>query len=287
MGKLDGKVAVVTGAARGQGRSHAVTLAEAGADVIAVDICADIENVKYPLATPADLDDTRRLVEKLDRRAVTFQADVREPSQLRAAVDGGVAELGRLDIVVANAGIAPLGPGLPGSAFLDSVNVNFLGVVNLVTAAYPHLEAGASIIATGSVAAMLRGATDLNQQGTGGAGYSLSKREVARFVHDLALALAPESIRVNAVHPGNVNTDMLHNPSMYKIFRPDLEAATREDFEPASAAMFPLPISWLEPRDISAAVVFLASDDARYITGQQLRVDGGVALKHMPALPNP
>jgi SDR family mycofactocin-dependent oxidoreductase len=287
MGKLDGKVAVVTGAARGQGRSHAVTLAEAGADIIAVDICADIENVKYPLATPADLDETKRLVEGLDRRAVTFQADVREPSQLGAALDDGVAELGRLDIVVANAGIAPLGAGLPGSAFLDSVNVNFLGVVNLVTAAYPHLKAGASIIATGSVAAMLKGATDLNQQGTGGAGYSLSKREVARFVHDLALTLAPESIRVNAVHPGNVNTNMLHNQSMYKIFRPDLEAATREEFEPASAAMFPLPISWLEPRDISAAVVFFASDDARYITGQQLRVDGGTALKHTPALPNP
>ena len=162
MGKLDGKVAVVTGAARGQGRSHAVTLAQASADIIALDICGDIENVQYPLATRAeDLEETQRLVEKLDRRAVTYQADVREPSQVRAAVDSGVRELHRLDIVVANAGIAPLGPGLPGGAFLDAVNVNFVGVVNLVTAAYPHLEAGASIIATGSVAAMLRGATDI------------------------------------------------------------------------------------------------------------------------------
>jgi NAD(P)-dependent dehydrogenase (short-subunit alcohol dehydrogenase family) len=109
---------------------------------------------------------------------------------------------------------------------------------------------------------------------------------VARFVHDLALALAPESIRVNAVHPGNVNTDMLQNPAMYKVFRPELDAPTREDFEPASAAMFPLPISWVEPRDISEAVLFLASDAARYVTGQQLRVDGGVALTHTPALPN-
>jgi NAD(P)-dependent dehydrogenase (short-subunit alcohol dehydrogenase family) len=218
---------------------------------------------------------------------VTGQADVREPAQVRAAVDGGVAELGRLDIVVANAGIAALGPHLTGSAFLDTVNVNFQGVVNVVTAAYPHLRAGASIIATGSVAAMFRGATDIRQQGPGGAGYSLSKREIARFVHDLALALAPESIRVNAVHPGNVNTDMLHNPAMYKVFRPELDEVATEDFEPASAAMFPLPISWLEPRDISAAVLFLASDDARYITGQQLRVDGGTALRHTPALPNP
>ena len=286
MGKLDGKVAVVTGAARGQGRSHAVTLAKAGADIIALDICADIESVQYPLARPADLAETQRLVEKEDRRCVTCQADVREPAQVRAAVDGGVTELGRLDIVVANAGITALAPDLTGSAFLDTVNVNFGGVLNVVTAAYPHLRAGASIIATGSVAAMFRGVTDIRQQGPGGAGYSLSKREIARFVHDLAMALAPESIRVNAVHPGNVNTDMLHNPAMYKVFRPELDEVTAEDFEPASAAMFPLPISWLEPRDISAAVLFLASDDARYITGQQLRVDGGCALKHTPALPN-
>jgi len=287
MGKLDGKVAVVTGAARGQGRSHAVTLAKAGADIIAVDICADIESVQYPLASPADLTETQRLVEKEDRRCVTCQADVREPAQVRAAVDGGVAELGRLDIVVANAGITALAPDLTGSAFLDTVNVNFGGALNVVTAAYPHLRAGASIIATGSVAAMFRGVTDIRQQGPGGAGYSLSKREIARFVHDLAMALAPESIRVNAVHPGNVNTDMLHNPAMYKVFRPELDEVTPEDFEPASAAMFPLPISWLEPRDISEAVLFLASDDARYITGQQLRVDGGCALKHTSALPNP
>jgi SDR family mycofactocin-dependent oxidoreductase len=287
MGKLDGKVAVVTGAARGQGRSHAVTLAKAGADIIALDICADIGSVRYPMASPADLAETQRLVEKEDRRCVTFRADVREPAQVREAVDGGMAELGHLDIVVANAGIAPLGPDQPGSAFLDSLNVNFVGVVNVVTAAYPHLRAGASIIATGSVAAMFRGVTDIRQQGPGGAGYSLSKREVARFVHDLAMALAPESIRVNAVHPGNVNTDMLHNPTMYKVFRPELDDVTLEDFEPASAAMFPLPISWLEPRDVSEAVLFLASDDARYVTGQQLRVDGGCALKHTPALPNP
>ena len=287
MGKLDGKVAVVTGAARGQGRSHAVTLARAGAEIIALDICADIGSVQYPLASPADLAETRELVEKEDRRCVTYRADVREPAQVREAVDGGVAELGHLDIVVANAGITALGPGLSGSAFLDTVNVNFQGVVNVVTAAYPHLRAGASVIATGSVAAMFRGVTDIRQQGPGGAGYSLSKREVARFVHDLALALAPESIRVNAVHPGNVNTDMLHNPAMYRVFRPELDEVSPEDFEPASAAMFPLPISWLEPRDVSEAVLFLASDEARYITGQQLRVDGGCALTHTPALPNP
>jgi SDR family mycofactocin-dependent oxidoreductase len=287
MGKLDGKVAVITGAARGQGRSHAVALAREGAEIIALDICAEMENVKYPLARPQDLEETKRLVEKEGRRALAYQADVRDPSQVREAIDGAVRELGRLDVVVANAGIAPLGGGLPGSAFLDSVNVNFVGAVNLVTAAYPYLRAGASIIATGSVAAILKGATDSEAQGPGGAGYSLSKREVARFVHDLALALAPESIRVNAVHPGNVNTDMLHNDPMYKAFLPHQESATREEFEPASAAMFPMPIPWVEAQDITNAVVFLASDDARYVTGQQLRIDGGVALKHTPALPTP
>src|SRR5205823_13751174 len=135
----------VSGAARGQGRSHAVKLAAEGADIIALDICADMENVRYPLARPDDLEETKRLVEKQGRRAVTYQADVREASEVREAVHGGVRELGRLDIVVANAGIAPLGANLPGSAFLDSVNVNFAGVVNVVTAAYPHLKAGASI----------------------------------------------------------------------------------------------------------------------------------------------
>ena len=286
MGKLDGKVAVVTGAARGQGRSHAVTMAAEGADIIALDICADIAVVPYPLATAADLAETRALVEKEGRRCVTYQADVREPAQVRAAVDGGVAELGRLDIVVANAGITALGPGLGATAFLDTVNVNFGGVLNVVSAAYPHLRSGASIIATGSVAALLRGQVSIRQQGSGGAGYALSKREIARFVHDLALALAPEGIRVNAVHPGNVNTDMLHNEAMYKVFRPDLESPTVEDFKPASAAMFPLPTSWVEPQDISAAVLYLASDDARYVTGQQLRVDGGGPLSSIPALPN-
>lgn len=284
MGKLDGKVAVVSGAGRGQGRSHAVMLAAEGADIIALDICADIPNVLYPLATPEELEETKQLVEKEGRRVVAYQADVREPAQVREAIGNGVRELGRLDIVVANAGIAPLGADLPGSAFLDSVNVNFVGAVNLVTAAYPNLTAGASVIITGSVAAMTKGATDSKEQGPGGAGYSLSKKEVARFVHGLALALAPEQIRVNAIHPSNVNTTLIHNQQLYKCFRPDLENPTREDFEPASAAMFPWPIPWLEPHDISNAVVFLASDEARYVTGQQLRVDGGVALRYTPAL---
>ncbi|MFC9978538.1 mycofactocin-coupled SDR family oxidoreductase [Gordonia sp. NPDC127522] len=278
MGKLDGRVAVVTGAARGQGRSHATALAAEGADVIALDRCADIATNDYPLATEADLNDTARTVEKEGRRCLPVVADVREPQQLRNAIAEGVAELGRLDIVVANAGICPLGD-VPRQAFLDAVDVDLVGVVNTVSAAYPHLSAGGSIIATGSVAALMKGSgTDV--LGPGGFGYSHAKRAVATFVHDCALALAPESIRVNCVHPTNCNTDMLHSDPMYHVFRPDLEAPTREDTVDAFATNQPMGVPWVEPSDVSAAVVFLASDDSRFVTGLQLKVDAGAALVH-------
>ncbi|AFR49454.1 mycofactocin-coupled SDR family oxidoreductase [Gordonia sp. KTR9] len=280
MGKLDGKVALITGAARGQGRSHAIALAAQGADIIAVDLCENIATNEYPLAAPEDLDETQRLVEKEERRCVAVRADVREPSQLRDAVDAGIAELGRIDIVVANAGICPMGAEISKGAFLDAVNVDLVGVINTVSAAYPHLSAGASIIATGSVAAMVKGATDSPAMGPGGAGYSHAKQGVARFVHDLALQLAPESIRVNAVHPTNCNTDMLQSDPMYRVFRPDLEAPTRDDAEVAFPAMQPMPIGYIEPVDVSNAVVFLASDESRYVTGLQLKVDGGALLPH-------
>ncbi|SHN18458.1 mycofactocin-coupled SDR family oxidoreductase [Cryptosporangium aurantiacum] len=276
--RLAGRVALVTGAARGQGRSHALRLAEEGADIIAVDICQDIETNHYPLSTLDDLAETARQIEKLDRRVVTRQADVRERSALAAAVDAGVAELGRLDIVVANAGICPLGPDVPPQGFLDAVSVDLVGVINAVDVALRHLTAGASIIATGSVAGLLPGSVDNPANGPGGAGYGHAKRGVARFVHDLALQLAPHSIRVNAVHPTNVNTDMLNSAPMYKIFRPDLENPTREDAVPAFGAMQPMPIGFVEPQDISNAVLFLASDEARYVTGLQLKVDAGALL---------
>ncbi|NED59371.1 SDR family NAD(P)-dependent oxidoreductase, partial [Streptomyces sp. SID10244] len=153
MGKLDGRVAVITGAGRGQGRSHAVTLAAAGADIIAIDLCADIATNEYGLATEDDLDETRRLVEKEDRRCLTAIADVREPGQLRTAIREGVDELGGLHIVVANAGICPLGD-VARTAFLDAVDVDLVGVINTVSAAFPYLSSGASIIATGSAAAL-------------------------------------------------------------------------------------------------------------------------------------
>ena len=283
MRKLGGKVAFVTGAARGQGRSHAVALAKAGADIIVVDICSDIDSNGYPLATPEDLEETKRLVEKEGRRAVAAIVDVREPGQLRSALDEGVGLLGGLDIVVANAGICPLGADRPRRAFLDVVDVNLVGVINTVSAAYPHLRSGASIITIGSVAGLVSGGTDNPARGPGGPGYSHAKQGVARFTHDLALQLAPDSIRVNVIHPTNCNTDMLHSQPMYQAFRPDLENPTREDAEAAFPAMNALPVGYIEPADVSTAVVFLASDDSRYVTGLQMKIDAGATLpKSLP-----
>ena len=277
-GRMSGKVVFVTGAARGQGRSHALRLAQEGADVIAVDICEDIDSNHYPLATEADLAETARQIEALDRRVVTRVADVRDRAQLAAAVEAGVAELGHLDVVLANAGICPLGADVPIQGFFDVVAVNLTGVINAVEVAMPHLSAGASIVCTGSVAGLLSGGTDNPQNGPGGAGYSYAKQGVARFVHELAKQLAPQSIRVNAVHPTNVNTDMLQSEPMYKVFRPDLENPTREDAELAFPAMQPMPIGYVEAVDISNAVLFLASDEARFVTGLQMKVDAGALL---------
>src|ERR1700728_2875299 len=176
-GRLEGKVAFITGAARGQGRSHAIRLAEEGADIIAVDICHQIDSNPYPLSTPEDLDETVRNVEKLDRRIVARQADVRRRDELEGALRDGLAELGRLDIVVANAGILPMAMGDPDPMdFVDAVDVDLIGVMNAVASALPHLADAASIVVTGSTAGMMPGRADNPTMGPGGAGYSWSKR---------------------------------------------------------------------------------------------------------------
>jgi SDR family mycofactocin-dependent oxidoreductase len=279
-GRLEGKVALVTGAARGQGRSHAVALAREGADIIAVDISAPVDSITdYPPATPADLAETAGLVEALDRRIVAREADVRDRSHLLAIVNEGVTELGRLDIVAANAGVVALGANSPIESFMNTIAVNLGGVFNTVDAAFPHLSAGSSIIITGSFAALVSGGgTSSPEAGPGGAGYSHAKRGVARYVHDLAFQLAPLSIRVNAVHPGNVETPMLLNDAMYRMFRPDLEKPTRQDAELGFAAMHRLPTTYIQPQDISNAVVFLASEESRFITGLQMKVEAGGLL---------
>lgn len=281
MGRVQGKVAFITGAARGQGRSHAVRLAEEGADIIAVDLCENIDSMGYPMATPEDLDETVRLVEKLGRRIVPVKADVREAAQLRAAVERGIAELGRLDIVIAQAGIAGM-KGEPAiQAWCDVVDTDLIGVINTVQATLPHLEAGASIIATGSLAAMinLERLDTVPGQDLGGVAYVFAKRALSQYIHFLATHIAPRSIRANVVHPTNCNTDMLQSPPMYQAFRPDLENPTREDAEPAFHVQQAMPVPYVEPRDISDTVLFLASDESRYVTGMQMRVDAGGYLK--------
>ena len=280
MGRVQGKVAFITGAARGQGRSHAVRLAEEGADIIAVDICRDFGTVGYPMATPDDLKETARLVERLDRRVVAVEADVRDGRQLQAAIERGIAELGGLDIVVAQAGIAGM-KGRAAAAGLDRRGGHQPARHDQRgPRALPHLPAGASIVATGSTAAYMNTLPMTETGGDpGGTAYVYSKRGIADFVHELARNLAPRMIRVNAVHPTNCNTDMLQSDPMYRVFRPDLENPTREDAELAFHVQQAMPIPYVEPADISNAVLFLASDEARYITGVQLRVDAGGYLK--------
>ncbi len=279
MGRVEGKIALITGAARGQGRHHAVRLAEEGADVVLVDICADIPGVGYPMAAPEDLEETARLVEKFDRRAVAATVDVRDRPALHKAVASAVDSFGRIDIVVANAGICPIGPDYPVSAFTDAVDVDLVGVLNTIHVALPWVSPGGSIIATGSVAAMLPNAVNNPGNGPGGAGYGLAKQFISQYVVVLARQVAAQRIRVNAVHPTNCNTDMLHSPPMYKAFRKDLADPTRADVEDAFPRMQSMPIPYVEPDDIAHAVVYLASDESRYVTGLQLAVDGGALLK--------
>jgi SDR family mycofactocin-dependent oxidoreductase len=280
-GRVAGKVVLITGAARGQGRSHAVALAREGADVIAVDICAPIESITgYPPATPIDLQETVRLVEAEGRRALAYQVDVRDRGELGAAVRDGIAGLGGLDVVVANAGVVAVGQDAALMSFIDIIAINLGGVVNTVGAALPHLRPGASIIAIGSLASLIqngRASSDPNA-GPGLAGYTHAKRGVSRFVHDLALQLGPRGIRANAVHPGNVETDMLLHDDMYRMFAPDRESPTRADAEGGIGAMHLLPTTYIQPSDISDAVLFLASEESRFVTGLQMKVDAGGLL---------
>jgi len=272
-GRLEGKVVLITGAAKGQGRSHAVRCAEEGADIIGIDICGSLTHVSHPPGTREDLEQTRELVTMLARRKVIHEADVADRSALRVAVDDGVEQLGRLDVVVANAGNCPMG-SLPPDAFTQVVDTNLVGVINTVAVSYPHLDDGASVVAIGSTASFVPGAVDNPRLGPGGLGYSFSKQTLAQYVRQLSLAMAPRMIRVNAVHPTACDTDMLHHPDLYQVFRPDLEHPTLDDVLPALTTSQAMPIPWVEPLDVSNAVLFLASDESRYVTGVQLRVDG-------------
>ena len=276
-GRVAGKVAFITGAARGQGRSHAIRLAQEGADIIAVDICEDVPGIPYPGATEADLAETVKQVEALDRRIVAVKADVRDYAGLKAALDDGVAQLGRLDIVSANAGIgtAPVPAWeMEESVWQTMIDINLTGVWHTAKAAIPHLIEGGhggSIIITSSAAGL--------QAYQNIAHYVSAKHGVVGLMRTLALELAPYFIRVNSLHPTQVDTPMIQNEPTWRLFRPDLEHPTEADFAPASQAMNALPIPWVDPVDISNAVLYLASDESRYVTGVTLPVDAGAVIK--------
>lgn len=278
MGLLDGKVAFVTGAGRGQGRSHARRLAEEGADIIAIDACATPDWLYYDLASEEDLAQTVKDVEALDRRIVARKADIRNLDQVRAVLDEGIAELGgRLDIVAANAAIISQPQAtwdIDVDQFRELVDVTLTGTFITIKAAVPPMiEAGngGAITLTSSGAALING---------GGLGdYKAAKNGVLALMRTLACELAEHFIRVNAVCPTACDTPMIQNENLYRAFRPDLDQPGRDDVKEGFSKMNLLPIPWVEPADISNAIVWLSSDQARYVTGVTLPVDAGNALK--------
>jgi len=275
-GRVQGKVAFITGAARGQGRSHAIRLAEEGADIIAVDIAGPVPSVSaYPLATEEDLAETVRQVEALDRRIVARKADVRDAAALRSVLDEGIAQFGRLDIVVANAGIYQPVPTLEmnDAAWLETIAINLTGVWNTVQAALPHLIAGGggSVILTSSVLGLRGAANSIH--------YSAAKHGVVGIMRSVAGEFGGHRIRVNSIHPTLVNTVMVQNEQTWAMFAPGNPRPSQESAEPIFQSINTLPVPWVEPVDISNAVLFLASDESRYITGVTLPVDAGALLK--------
>jgi SDR family mycofactocin-dependent oxidoreductase len=276
-GRVEGKVAFVSGAARGQGRSHSVRLAEEGADIIAVDICGPIDNLAYPHSTPEDLAETVELVKAQNRRIVAAEVDVRDYDALKALVDSGVEQLGRLDIIVANAGVGTDGRKLHKireNVWQDMIDINLSGVWHTVKAGVPHILSGGrggSIVLTSSVGGRKA------YPNTGH--YIAAKHGVIGLMRAFAVELGPDMIRVNSVLPSQVSTTMVMNDSTFRLFRPDLPNPGPDDFAPISQMMHTLPVPWVDAIDISNAVLFLASDESRYITGVSLPVDAGALLK--------
>ena len=269
MGKLEGRVAFITGAARGQGRSHAIRLAEEGADIIGVDLCAQIDTVPYPMATRDDLAQTAKEVEALDRRIFTQVADVRDAASLQRALDAGIAEVGPVDIVLANAGIATMSLHPREEEWQDLIDVNLTGVYNTLRIATPPMiecGRGGAIVITSSVAGMIGAGGDT----PGELGYTAAKHGLVGLMRSYANCLAPYSIRVNSVHPTGVNTPMIINEAMQAFLQSNA----------ASGLSNALPVPMVEALDVSNAIAWLVSDDARYVTGILLPVDAGFSNKN-------
>jgi SDR family mycofactocin-dependent oxidoreductase len=275
---LDGKVAFITGAARGQGRSHAVRLAQEGADIVGVDVCADLPDVLYPLGTWDELEETAKLVQNTGRRMLISRADVRNVEELRAAADRGIAELGHIDIVCANAGVATIGNvwELTDGQWDIVLDVCLKGAFNTVRATLPSMlerDLGGSIIITSSVAAM--------NGFPGQAPYTAAKLGMVALVKTLVneLGILKSTIRVNSIHPTAVRSAMTDNDYIKGLFAPDVENPTSEHLMPQLYSVNTLPIPWLECNDVSDAVLWLASDATRYVTGIALPIDAGSSAK--------
>jgi SDR family mycofactocin-dependent oxidoreductase len=271
-GRLEGRVALITGAARGIGRAQAVRFAQEGADVIALDVCGLVDTVLVPPATPDDLAETARLVEAAGGRVVTDVVDVRDAEEFRAATDRGVDRLGGLDVVCATAGITSRGLAeeLSEQAWQTMLDVNLSGVWRTCKVTAPHLIARGrgSVILVSSIAG-LRGLV-------GVAHYTAAKHGVVGLMRSLANELAPHNVRVNSVHPTNVDTPMIQNDVVSSAFRPDLDRPpTRDEFAAAARSMNMLDVPWVEPVDVANASLFLASEEARYVTSVALPVDAG------------
>jgi SDR family mycofactocin-dependent oxidoreductase len=277
MRRFEGKVALITGAGRGQGRAHAVAFAREGANVVACDLAADIDTVPYPLASADDLRETARLVEAVGARCVTTVADVRFQDDMHRVVARGVDELGSIDVLVANAGIAGISKvaEMDEAAWCQMIDINLSGVYRSIRAVLPHMieRRQGSIVATSSV---------VGRQGSQNIGHYVSaKWGVIGLIKSVALEGAEHGIRANAVCPTSVGTDMIFNKPFEELFLPDLDAPTPDEVRNAYQALHPIPVPWLEPSDVSRSVLFLASEQARYITGEALSVAAGWNAKHV------
>lgn len=268
-------MALITGGARGQGRSHALTFAREGAEVIICDIADQLPTVPYPLASSGDLADTARMVEDLDRRCLAVQADTSDSEQMQGVVEQAISEFGHIDILLANAGIEGFGKAweLTDEQWDEMIGVNLTGVWKSCRAVVPHMiERSTGVILITSSTAGLKG---LAHQ----AHYCAAKHGVVGLMRALAIELAPHGIRVNTVHPSSVDTPIIKNQAMYTLFSGGEPNATLEDVTPAFRELNLLDIPWMEPQDISNAMLWLASDDARYVTGATLTVDAGMTVK--------
>ncbi len=276
-GLLAGKVALISGAARGQGRSHAVRLAQEGADLILFDVCGPVlDQPGYPPATPADLDETVALATSAGARVHAAQADVRDADAVRSLTDDGVAALGGLDIVLANAGVVAPAPAAATTTadWHAVVGTNLTGVWFTIAAALPHLTArgSGSIVITSSANGGIKAPPNL-------VAYAAAKFGVVGIMRTLAQELGPQGIRVNTVHPTAVATLMIHNEPTYRLFAPDVAEPTEADVAPIFTAFHTLPVPWVQPVDVSNAIIWLCSDEARYVTGVALPVDAGLSAR--------